>query len=90
MDDFVVGKMYRRKNVTNYVSSTMLWEDPRLDYTCKKVGAIKLTTNFILLQVYIHEYKNNTKVVWHRVLTSEGIIGWANLYFPAWEEIKTT
>lgn len=90
MDDFVVGKLYRRKKVTKFLSSTMLWQEPKLDYTCEKVGLIRINEMFVLVQVYKHQYQNNTVVVWHKVLTSTGIIGWTNLYFPAWEEVKTT
>jgi len=91
MDSFVVGKMYRRKNALNgLLSATILWQEPKFDYTIKKVGLIKLTSTFVLLQSYIHSYTENINVIWYKVLTSDGTIGWTNLLHSSWEEIKTS
>jgi len=91
MNDFVVGKMYRRKNASNVMlSATTLWQEPKFDYTVKKVGLITLTSTFVLLQFYIHSYTENIHVTWYKVLTSDGTIGWINLLPSSWEEIKTS
>jgi hypothetical protein len=77
--EFIVGKFYRR--IPSDLAGNTALTDEMFGY--KRIGEIKLNSIFLMLQI---EGKQSSKK-WYKVLTSDGVIGWAPLEFIYWEQV---